>query len=147
MSDLLDELRVTPGSPPHLRRRDPDARLGAPSKKEGLERLAELVERLSDLHNRLFAEASRSVLLVLQGMDTSGKDGTIRKVFTGVNPQGCRVQSFSAPTTTELAHDYLWRIHAVSPARGELVIFNRSHYEDVVTVRDRKLVEQRMWTR
>src|SRR5262245_22793839 len=120
MSELLDELRVTPGSRPRLRRRDPGARLGASGKQEGLERLAVLVQRLGDLHNRLFAEARRSVLLVLQGMDTAGKDGTIRKVFTGVNPQGCRVQSFSAPTTTELAHDYLWRIHAVCPARGEL---------------------------
>ena len=147
MSDLLDELRVTAGSPPHLRRRDPGARLGAPSKQEGLERLDELVERLGALHNRLFAEATRSVLLVLQGMDTSGKDGTVRKVFTGVNPQGCRVQSFSVPTTTELAHDYLWRVHAVCPARGEIVIFNRSHYEDVVAVRARQLVEQRVWRR
>ena len=78
-------------------------------------RLSELVERLGVLHNRLFAEATRSVLLVLQGMDASGKDGTIRSVFTGVNPQGCRVVSFSEPTPTELAHDYLWRVHAALP--------------------------------
>jgi PPK2 family polyphosphate:nucleotide phosphotransferase len=147
VTHLLDQLQVAPGSAPELARREPGARLGAPSKTEGLERLAELVERLSVLHNRLFAEASRSVLLVLQGMDTAGKDGTIRKVLTGVNPQGCRVTSFGEPTLTELAHDYLWRVHQVCPARGEIGIFNRSHYEDVVAVRVRKLVEKHVWQR
>jgi PPK2 family polyphosphate:nucleotide phosphotransferase len=78
-------------------------------------------------------------------MDASGKDGTIRTVFTGVNPQGCRVQSFKAPTVTELDHDYLWRIHNVCPARGEIGIFNRSHYEDVVAVRVRKLAPEEVW--
>jgi PPK2 family polyphosphate:nucleotide phosphotransferase len=144
---LIEELRVDPGSAAHLAKRDPGARVGAPGKQEGLQRLAELIERLSVLHNRLYAEATRSVLLVLQGMDASGKDGTVRSVFTGVNPQGCRVQSFKVPTTTELAHDYLWRIHAACPARGELVIFNRSHYEDVVAVRVRGLVDERVWRR
>jgi PPK2 family polyphosphate:nucleotide phosphotransferase len=147
MPHLLDQFRVTPGSAPELARRDPDDRPGAPSKEEGAERLAEIVDRLSVLHNRLFAEATRSVLLVLQGMDTAGKDGTIRKVFTGVNPQGCRVQSFRAPTETELAHDYLWRIHSECPARGEIVIFDRSHYEDVVAVRVRRLAEENVWRR
>ena len=144
---LLDELRVEPGSSPQLGSRDPGARLGAADKTEGLERLAQLVERLAVLHNRLFAEASRSVLLVLQGMDTAGKDGTIRSVFTGVNPQGCRVKSFKAPSETELAHDYLWRIHSECPARGEIVIFDRSHYEDVVAVRVRKLAGKKVWHR
>src|SRR5262249_32324741 len=96
---------------------------------------------------RLYAEATRSVILVLQGMDASGKDGTIRSVMTGVNPQGCRVVSFKAPTTTELAHDYLWRVHAVCPTRGEIGIFNRSHYEDIVAVRVRKLAERHIWQR
>jgi PPK2 family polyphosphate:nucleotide phosphotransferase len=105
------------------------------------------VERLGKLHNRLYAEATRSVLLVLQGMDASGKDGTIRTVFTGVNPQGCRVHSFKEPTATDVAHDYLWRIHNACPARGEIVIFNRSHYEDVVAVRVRKLVPEHLWRR
>jgi PPK2 family polyphosphate:nucleotide phosphotransferase len=145
MPHLLDELKVAPGSAPELNARDPDQRLGASSKDEGLARLEHLVERLSVLHNRLFAEATRSVLLVLQGMDTAGKDGTIRKVFTGVNPQGCRVSAFKEPTATELAHDFLWRIHQVCPARGEIAIFNRSHYEDVVAVRVRKLVERPVW--
>ena len=87
------------------------------------------------------------MLLVLQGTDASGKDGTIRTVFTGVNPQGCRVQSFKVPTVTELAHDYLWRIHSACPARGEIVIFNRSHYEDVIAVRVRKLADKSVWHR
>jgi PPK2 family polyphosphate:nucleotide phosphotransferase len=96
---------------------------------------------------KLAAEATRAVLVVLQGMDASGKDGTIRHVFTGVNPQGCRVVSFDVPTKNELAHDYLWRVHAHCPARGEIAIFNRSHYEDVVAVRVRGLVPKRVWKR
>jgi PPK2 family polyphosphate:nucleotide phosphotransferase len=144
---LLDDLRVSPGSAPKLSERDPGARVGADGKQAGLERIAKLVERLGLLHNRLYAEAKRSVLLVLQGMDASGKDGTIRVVFTGVNPQGCRVQSFKAPTAGELAHDYLWRIHQVCPARGEIGIFNRSHYEDIVAVRVRKLAVKEVWQR
>jgi PPK2 family polyphosphate:nucleotide phosphotransferase len=145
--ELLDELRVKPGSAPRLDKRQPDARMGAANKQEGLERIATLVEHLGTLHTRLYAEATRSVLLVLQGTDASGKDGTIRTVFTGVNPQGCRVQSFKAPTVSELAHDYLWRIHSVCPARGEIGIFNRSHYEDVVAVRVRKLASEEVWRR
>ncbi len=144
---LLDELRVEPGSAPHLDRRDPGARLGADGKEAGAARLTVLVERLGVLHNRLFAEAQRSVLLVLQGMDTSGKDGTVRRVLTGVNPQGCRVVSFREPSPAELAHDYLWRVHAACPARGELAIFNRSHYEDVVAARVRDLVAPKVWRR
>jgi polyphosphate kinase 2 (PPK2 family) len=86
--DLLEQLRVEPGSAPQLDHRDPGARVGAEGKREGVERIAYLVERLGELHNRLYAESTRSVLLVLQGTDASGKDGTIRTVFTGVNPQG-----------------------------------------------------------
>jgi PPK2 family polyphosphate:nucleotide phosphotransferase len=145
--NLLDELRVGEGEAPHLERRDPDARLGAASKPEGLERLATAVERLGVLHDRLFAEARHAVLLVLQGMDAAGKDGVIRSVFTGVNPQGCRVEAFREPTSLELGHDFLWRVHARTPVRGEIAIFNRSHYEDVVAVRVRKLVSERVWSR
>jgi PPK2 family polyphosphate:nucleotide phosphotransferase len=143
--DLIEMLRVEPGSPARLDGRDPGVRIGADGKQAGLARLAELVQRLGVLHNRLWAEASRSLLLVLQGMDASGKDGTIRHVLTGVNPQGCRVVSFREPTATELAHDYLWRVHAACPARGELAIFNRSHYEDVVAVRVRGLASRAAW--
>jgi PPK2 family polyphosphate:nucleotide phosphotransferase len=91
------------------------------------------VERLAVLQNHLWGEHRRSVLLVLQGLDASGKDGTIRHVFTGVNPQGCRVVSFKPPNDVEAAHDFLWRVHHVCPHAGEIGIFNRSHYEDVVT--------------
>jgi PPK2 family polyphosphate:nucleotide phosphotransferase len=142
---LLAELRVPPGRPADLAKRDPSGRLGLGDKQAGLVRLTEQVAELSMLSNRLWAEAQRSLLLVLQGLDASGKDGTIRHVFTGVNPQGCRVHSFKPPAGVELVHDYLWRIHAACPARGELGIFNRSHYEDVVTVRVRKLAPERVW--
>jgi PPK2 family polyphosphate:nucleotide phosphotransferase len=145
--DLLQQLRVEPGSAPRLDKRDPDVRIGAKSKQEGLELLRAQVERLGALQTRLAAEATRAVLVVLQGMDASGKDGTIRHVFTGVNPQGCRVVSFDVPTPTELAHDYLWRVHVQCPARGEIAIFNRSHYEDVVAVRVRGLVPKQVWER
>ncbi len=146
-SSFLDELRVKPGEAPRLGDRDPGARVGAAGKSEGLERLAAQVDRLGVLHNRLYAEARHALVLVLQGMDASGKDGVIRSVFTGVNPQGCRVESFKEPTATELAHDFLWRVHARCPARGEIAIFNRSHYEDVVVVRVKGLVEERVWRR
>jgi len=87
------------------------------------------------------------VLLVLQGLDAAGKDGVIRRVMTGLNPQGCRVVSFRAPSPDELAHDYLWRVHAKLPARGEIGIFNRSHYEDVVAVRMLELAPEETWRR
>jgi len=144
---MLERLRVDPGTAPDLQHRGPGERLGAEGKQEGLALLAESVERIGVLHNRLFAEATRSVLVVLQGMDTAGKDGTIRNLLTGVSPQGCRVVSFREPTSTELAHDYLWRIHAACPDRGEIAIFNRSHYEDVVVVRVHELVPPHVWMR
>ncbi len=93
----------------------------------------------------LYCEGKRRVLVVLQGMDTSGKDGVIRKVFEGVNPQGVRVASFKVPTPIELSHDYLWRIHSQTPGKGEMVIFNRSHYEDVLAVRVHNLVPDGVW--
>jgi len=144
---LSHALRVEPGRDPGLDRRDPAARLGADGKEQGLARLAELVQRLGILHNRLYAENARSVLLVLQGLDASGKDGTIRQVLTGVNPQGCRIVAFREPAGAEVAHDFLWRVHAACPARGEIGIFNRSHYEDVIAARARKLVAERVWKR
>jgi PPK2 family polyphosphate:nucleotide phosphotransferase len=96
---------------------------------------AQLVGRLEELQERLYANGSRSVLIVLQGMDTSGKDGTIRSVMSGVNPQGCRVVSFKAPSSEELSHDFLWRVHQKVPSSGQIGIFNRSHYEDVLITR------------
>jgi PPK2 family polyphosphate:nucleotide phosphotransferase len=143
----LDGLLVEPGEPARLARRDPGDRLGLPGKDEVAPQVETLVAELADLQARLWAEGRRAVLLVLQGVDTAGKDGTIRHVFRGVDPQACRVASFRVPTATELAHDYLWRVHAVCPARGEIGIFNRSHYEDVVVVRVNELVEKDAWKR
>jgi PPK2 family polyphosphate:nucleotide phosphotransferase len=144
---MLSRLVVDPGSAADLERRDPRDTLGLPEKDEAKEQLVTLLEELSSLQERLYAEGRRSILLILQGLDASGKDGTIRHVFTGVNPQGCRVTSFKAPTPVELAHDFLWRIHAECPARGTIGIFNRSHYEDVVTVRVLGLAPEEVWRR
>ena len=144
---MLDALVVRPGSAAELERRDPRDKLGLPEKEDAAEMLAELLEELSALQERLYAEGTRSVLLVLQGLDASGKDGTIRRVFTGVNPQSCYVTSFKAPSPVELAHDFLWRVHAQCPARGLIGIFNRSHYEDVVTVGVLGLAPEAVWRR
>jgi PPK2 family polyphosphate:nucleotide phosphotransferase len=137
---------VEPGTQADLAHRSTDDRLGT-SKGAAQEALAGLTERLSLLHQRLYAERKRALLVVLQGLDASGKDGTIRRVFTGLNPQGCDVTSFKAPAPNELAHDYLWRIHAALPARGETGIFNRSHYEDIIAVRMLKLAPEEVWRR
>jgi PPK2 family polyphosphate:nucleotide phosphotransferase len=144
---MLDTLVVRPGSAASLERRDPRDTLGLPGKADCADRLAALLEELSSLQERLYAEGTRSILVVLQGLDASGKDGTIRRVFTGVNPQGCGVTSFKAPTPLELAHDFLWRVHAECPSRGMIGIFNRSHYEDVVTVRVLGLAPEEVWRR
>src|SRR6476646_834223 len=144
---MLGKLRVEPGSLADLSMRKTDGRAELAGKAEAEQELVKLSGELSLLHNRLYAEASRSLLLILQGLDASGKDGTIRSVLTGVNPQGCQIVSFKEPTSTELAHDYLWRVHLVCPRRGEIAIFNRSHYEDVVAVRVRGLVPKRVWKR
>lgn len=109
--------------------------------------LAHLSKELSELQEALSAAQHHSLLLILQGMDTSGKDGTIRHVFANVNPQGCDVHSFKQPTAEELAHDFLWRVHKATPAKGVLGIFNRSHYEDVLIVRVHNLVPQEIWQR
>ena len=143
---MIASLRVEPGTPARIAERDSRETFGF-DKARAKERLRELDERLDLLRQRLYAEAARSVLLVLQGVDASGKDGVIRSVFAGMSPQGTRVVSFKAPTSTELAHDYLWRVHAQLPARGELGIFNRSHYEDIVAVRMLRLAPEEVWRR
>ena len=144
---MVAALRVAPGSDPGLAQRDTRRLPGVEHKAAAEELLDRLTARLDRLQARLFAENRRSILLVLQGLDASGKDGVIRAVFTGVNPQGVRVVSFRAPTDTERAHDYLWRIHAALPSRGEIGIFNRSHYEDVVAVRLHALAPEEVWSR
>ena len=141
-----NDLLVRPGDDAALSARDARHDLGL-DKQAGNRELEQLRKRLEELQERLFAEGRRSLLLVLQGLDASGKDGVIRSVFDGVNPQGCRVVSFRAPTSTELSHDYLWRLHAQLPARGEIGIFNRSHYEDIVAVRMHRLAPEHVWRR
>jgi PPK2 family polyphosphate:nucleotide phosphotransferase len=103
-------------------------------------------DALDKLQEVLYASQKKSVLIVLQGMDTAGKDGTIRHIFSGINPQGCDVTPFKAPTPLEARHDFLWRAHAAVPARGMIGIFNRSHYEDVLVTRVHKLIDKAVWT-
>ena len=141
---MLDGLRVDPGSAARIAERSTDDRLGF-DKDDGEKRLEALVERIDALQSHLFAEDRRSVLLVLQGLDASGKDGVVRRVFEGVNPMGVTVTSFRAPVGAELQHDYLWRIHAALPRRGTIGVFNRSHYEDVVAVRMYELAPEKVW--
>src|ERR1700683_61682 len=114
---------------------DPGARCGVRKKKDGARLLTQGVELLAEYQQRLAAQDTYAVLIVLQGMDASGKDGTIRHVMSGVNPQGVHVSSFKVPSAEELGHDYLWRLARRLPARGEIGIFNRSHYEEVLAVR------------
>ena len=114
-------------------------------KEDGLAKLEKLNGKLESLQELLFAEHKHKVLIVLQAMDTGGKDGAIRRVFDRVNPAGVRVASFKAPTAEELDHDYLWRVHKEVPGKGEMVIFNRSHYEDVLVVRVHNYVTPEVW--
>ena len=117
------------------------------SKTEGKARTAELNAELESLQELLYAEGKHRILIVLQALDAGGKDGTIRHVFDGVNPQGVKVASFKKPSSLELSHDYLWRVHKECPAKGEITIFNRSHYEDVLVVRVESLVPEEHWQR
>lgn len=103
-----------------------------------------LIGRLSELQERLYANGNRALLIVLQGMDTSGKDGTIKNVMSGVNPQGCKVVTFKTPSVEELGHDFLWRVHQKAPAKGQIGIFNRSHYEDVLITRVHGLISDKV---
>jgi len=140
-----NEHRIEPGSKVHLRDFDPDATPLCDDKAEGKQRSAEQQERLGELQELLYAEHRHKLLIILQGMDTSGKDGTVRHVLNGVSPAGVRVVSFRKPTPEELDHDFLWRVHAKTPGNGEMAVFNRSHYEDVLVVRVHNLVPEKVW--
>ena len=145
---MTDIYRVQPGTRVDLSAWDPDDKTLFDGKKSDSKGpLKALNSRLEVLQEVLYAEGKHKLLVVIQAMDTGGKDGTIRHVFDGVNPQGVKVASFKAPTRLELAHDYLWRVHQVTPAKGEIVIFNRSHYEDVLVVRVHNLVPPEVWGR
>ncbi len=124
---------------------DPNESEGFQSKDDIKDELKHQQARIAELQARLYAERKHSLLIVLQAMDTGGKDGTIRGVFQGVNPQGCQVWSFKAPSSEELEHDFLWRYHIKAPPRGMITIFNRSHYEDVLIVRVKNIVGEDVW--
>jgi PPK2 family polyphosphate:nucleotide phosphotransferase len=144
----MEKYKVEPDEKVDLSQWDPDDRSEFDgSKSEAKEQLKKLNRELESLQELLFAEHKQKVLIVLQAMDTGGKDGTIRHVFDRVNPQGVSVVNFKVPTPEELDHDYLWRIHQHTPGKGEIAIFNRSHYEDVLVVRVHKLVPEKVWSR
>jgi PPK2 family polyphosphate:nucleotide phosphotransferase len=146
MADLRSLLLVEPGHRIRLATLDPGATHGY-DKATARTQTAKQLDRLSDLQDRIWAEAKRGVLVVLQGIDAAGKDGTIKKVMEAFNPQGCPVSSFKVPSTDELAHDYLWRVHKRVPGKGEIGVFNRSHYEDVLVVRVHGLVPKPVWSK
>ncbi|HUP50561.1 MAG TPA: polyphosphate kinase 2 family protein [Thermoanaerobaculia bacterium] len=142
----MDRYRVPPDRKVSLRDFDAgDTSLAEGGKKEGEAIVRGLGKRLDELQDLFYASRRQKLLIVLQGMDTSGKDGTIRKVFASMDPLGLRVAAFKAPSEEELDHDFLWRIHRRVPGLGEVVIFNRSHYEDVLVVRVRNLVPEKVW--
>ena len=141
----LKQFRVKAGHAVHLADWDAGWTGGFKDKDDVRDALRENIDRMSKLQYLLFAEHKHALLIVLQGMDASGKDGTIRHVMSGLNPQSCRVTAFKEPTPEELDHDFLWRIHKAVPRCGEIGIFNRSHYEDVLVVRVHNLVPRRVW--
>ncbi len=140
----MDQYRIQPGTQVNLSQYETYYQ-GKLAKKEGKQQLKDQNKILRDLQELLYAERRQKLLVVLQGIDTSGKDSTIRRVFGDVNPQGTQVVNFKVPTRKELDHDYLWRVHPHTPGNGEIVIFNRSHYEDVLVVRVHSLVPESVW--
>lgn len=146
MSRLLRSLRVPPGARVRLERVDPGDTMGFRDKEEAAEVLEKQRARIGELQERLYAENRRALLVVLQGIDASGKDGTIRSVFRGVHPQGLEVTAFKEPCGEERDHDYLWRVYRRLPSFGNVGVFNRSHYEEVLAARVMQLVPRRVWT-
>lgn len=138
--------RVDPGTKVHLGKIDTRSTDGAPGDKAATEVAVDgLQNELASLQERLYAEGRRSLLVVLQAIDAGGKDGTIKHAFRALNPASCRVVSFKVPSEEERSHDFLWRVHTKAPAAGEVVVFNRSHYEDVLVVRVHDLVPETVW--
>jgi PPK2 family polyphosphate:nucleotide phosphotransferase len=141
---VIDKLRVAPGDAAGLADRPTDDKVGL-TKAAAQKRIVALTAELDALQSRFAAEATGGLLVVVQAMDAGGKDGTIRTALGGLNPQGVRVVSFKAPAGREASQDYLWRVHNVCPGKGEIAIFNRSHYEDVLVVRVHELVPEQRW--
>ena len=145
--DYRKKFAVEPGKKVRLSRIDPSYTGKHETHDKALPEIQKNVERMDELQYLLYADGSQSLLVVLQALDAAGKDGTIRHVFSGMNPQGTFVYGFKQPSREEAAHDFLWRAHARTPGRGEVVVFNRSHYEDVLVVRVHKLVPHSVWSK
>jgi PPK2 family polyphosphate:nucleotide phosphotransferase len=143
---LRAQLLAQPGSPVKLTAWDPADTLGLTKGAPAQATLEKTIARLDELQYRMYAENRRALLVVLQGVDAAGKDGTIRHVMAGLNPQGCRVTTFKTPSAEEARHDFLWRVHQAVPPRGDIAIFNRSHYEEVLIVRVHQHVPHEVWS-
>jgi PPK2 family polyphosphate:nucleotide phosphotransferase len=147
MTKAIQELQVKPGTTVKLSKFDTSSTHGAGKKSECADLLEKNLRRMYELQELLYADRRYALLIVLQALDAGGKDGTIRHVMSGVNPQGCDVVSFKVPSVEESEHDFLWRIHKAAPRRGDIGIFNRSHYEDVLVTRVHKLVPKEVWSK
>src|ERR1700683_2959719 len=145
--DFRKAFRIKPGTNVKLKACDPDETLGVKKGSKEHKKLDQALDKLDDLQYMMYAEKKHALLVVFQALDAGGKDGTIRHVMSGFNPQGCEVSSFKEPTQEELSHDYLWRVHKRVPAVGFVGIFNRSHYEDILVVRVHKLVPREQWSK
>jgi PPK2 family polyphosphate:nucleotide phosphotransferase len=145
--DCREKFVVEPGKKVRLSDIDPSFSGKHESHEEALPEIQKHVQRMAELQYLLYADGGQSLLIVLQALDAAGKDGTIRHLFTGMNPQGTSVFGFKQPSAVEAAHDFLWRAHSRTPGKGEVVIFNRSHYEDVLVVRVHKLAPREVWSK
>lgn len=143
----VERFRIRPGSPFDWKDHVPGATPGVKTRDAAAEPLQRNLQRLAELQEMLFAQGRHALLIVLQGMDTAGKDGVIKHVMGAFNPQGVQITSFKVPTAEELAHDFLWRVHKATPGRGMVGIFNRSHYEDVLVVRVAELAPRSVWSK
>jgi PPK2 family polyphosphate:nucleotide phosphotransferase len=146
VNDIINRLMVAEGKKINLQKLDPDYDFSINEKKAEYVLEQNLKKRMSDLQYRLYAERKKALLIVFQGIDASGKDSTIRHVISAFNPQSCTVKAFKEPTEEELSHDFLWRIHKSVPAKGEIFVFNRSHYEDIIQPRVHKTIHKSIWS-
>ena len=145
-NEIIKKLMVIEGKKINLQRLSPDYNFSIDEEKAEYALKQNLKKRMSELQYRLYAERKNGLLIVFQGIDTSGKDSTIRHVISAFNPQSCAVKAFKEPTTEDLSHDFLWRIHKRAPSRGEIVVFNRSHYEDIIQPRVHKTIHKSIWS-
>lgn len=145
-NEIIKKLMVVEGKKINLQRLSPDYNFSIDEEKAEYVLKQNLKKRMSELQYRLYAERKNGLLIVFQGIDTSGKDSTIRHVISAFNPQSCAVKAFKEPTTEDLSHDFLWRIHKRAPSRGEIVVFNRSHYEDIIQPRVHKTIHKSIWS-